>query len=53
MLGLRGARRARWVSRCEELSAPGMRAGNGGTELGEPVRGPLAAGVLTGLRALS
>ena len=53
MLGPRGARRARWVGTCEELSAPGMRAGNGGTQLGDPVRGPLAAVVLTGLRALS
>ena len=53
MLGPRGARRAKWVSRCAEVSAPGMRAGNGGTQLGDPVRGPLAAGVLTGLRALS
>ena len=53
MLGPRGEPRARWVGRCEEVSVPGMRAGNGGTELGEPVRGPLAAGVLTGLRALS
>ena len=53
MLGPRGARRARWVGTCEGLSAPGMRAGNGGTQLGDPVRGPLAAVVLTGLRALS
>ena len=53
MLGLQGARRARWFGRCEELSAPGMRAGNGGAQLGVPVRGPPAAGVLTGLRALS
>ena len=53
MLGPRGARRARWVGRCEEVSAPGMRAGNGGAQLRDPVRGPPAAGVLTGLRALS
>ena len=53
MLGLRGARRARWVSRCEELSAPGMRAGNGGAQFGDPVGGPPEAGVLTGLCALS
>ena len=52
MLGPRGARRARWVSRCEELSASGMRAGNGGTQLGDPVRGPPAA-VVDGTRALS
>ena len=49
MLGLRGAHRARWVSRCEELSAPGMRAGNRGAQIGDPVPGPPAAGVLTGL----
>ena len=53
MLGPQGAHRARWVGRCEEVSAPGMRAGNGGAQLGDPVRGPPAAGVLTGLRALS
>ena len=53
MLGPRGARRAQWVGRCEELSEPGMRAGNGGTQLGDPVRGPPAAVVLTGLCALS
>ena len=53
MLVPRGARRARWVGRCEELSAPGMHVGNGGTQLGDPVRGPPAAGVLTELRALS
>ena len=52
-LGPRGARRARWVGRCEEVSAPGMRAGNGGTQLEDPVCGPPAAVVLTGLRALS
>ena len=49
MLGPRGARRARWVRRCEELSAHGRRAGNGGAQLGDPVRGPPAAGDLTGL----
>ena len=53
MLGPRGARRARWVGRCEEVSAPGMRAGNGGAQLGDPVRRPPVAGVLTRLRALS
>ena len=50
MLRPRGARWAQWVGRCEELSVPGMRAGNGGTQLGDPVHGPPAAGVLTGLR---
>ena len=53
ILGPRGARRAGWVGRCEEVSAPGMREGNGGTQRGDPVRGPPAARVLTGLRALS
>ena len=53
MLVPRGARRVRWVGRCEEVSAPGMRAGNGGAQLGDTVRGPPAAGVLKGLRALS
>ena len=53
MLGPRGARQARWVGRCGEVCAPGMLAGNGGTQLGDPVRGPPAAGVLTGLHALS
>ena len=52
-MGPRGAHRARWIGRCEEVSAHGMCAGNGGTQLGDPVRGPPAAGVLTGLRALS
>ena len=49
MLGPRCARRARWVGRCGEVSAPGMPAGNGGVQLGDPVRGPTAEGVLTGL----
>ena len=49
----RGALRARWVGRCEGLSAPGMREGNRGAQLGDPVRGPPAASVLTGLLALS
>ena len=49
MLGPRGARRARWVGRCGEVCAPGMLSGNGGAQLGDPVRGPPAAGVLTGL----
>ena len=48
-----GARQAQWVGRCEEHSAPGMREGNGRAQLGDPVRGPPAAGVLTGLLALS
>ena len=53
MLVSRSARRARWFGRCEEVSAPGMRAGNVGTQLGDPFRGAPAAGVLTGLRAPS
>ena len=43
MLGPRGARRARWVGRCGEVSVPGMCEGNGGTQLGVPVRGLPAA----------
>ena len=53
MLGPQGARRARWVGRCEEVSAPGMRADGGGAELGDPVPWPPAAGVQMGLPALS
>ena len=53
MLGPRGACQARWVRRCEEVSAAGTRAGDGGTQIGDPVRWPPAAGVLAGLRALS
>ena len=49
MLRPRGAPRARWVGRCGEVSAPGMCAGNGGAQLGGPVRWPPAAGALTGL----
>ena len=45
MLGPRGERRARWVGRCEEVSAPRMCAGNGGAQIGDPVLWPLAAGV--------
>ena len=52
MLAPRGARRARWVGRCGDVSVPGMRAGNRGAQLRDPVRGPPAADVLTGLRAL-
>ena len=53
MLGPRGARRALLVGRCEEVSAPGMRAGDGGAQIGDPVRWPPAAGVQMGLRAPS
>ena len=45
--------RARWVRRCEGISAPGMRVGDGGAQLGDPVRWPPAAGVQMGLGALS
>ena len=45
--------RERWVRRCEGISAPGMRAGDGGAQLGDPVRWPPAAGVQMGLGALS
>ena len=52
-LGPLGMRRERWVRRCEGVSALGMRAGDGGTQLGDPVRWPPAAGVQMGLPALS
>ena len=52
-LGPPGVRRERWVRRCEGVSALGMRAGDGGTQLGDPVRWPLATGVQMGLAALS
>ena len=45
MLGPLGAHRAWSVRRCEEVSAPGMRAGDGGAQLRDPVHWPLAAGV--------
>ena len=53
MLRPRGARWTQWVGRCEELSVPGMHVDNGAAQLEDAVRWPLAAGVLTGLRALS
>ena len=53
MLGPRGARRALCLGRCGEVSAPGMRMGNGGAQLGHPVCWPPSVGVLTGLCALS
>ena len=34
MLGPRGARRVRWVGRCQEVSAPGMHLGDGGAQMG-------------------
>ena len=51
-LGPPGVRRERWVCRCEGVSALGMHAGDGGTQLGDPVRWPLATGVQMGLPAL-
>ena len=44
-LGPPGVRRERWVRRCEGVSALGMRAGDGGKQLSDPVRWPLAVGV--------
>ena len=52
-LGPLGVRRERWVRRCEGVSALGMRAGDVGTQLGDPVRWPQATGVQMGLPALS
>ena len=52
-LGPPGVRRERWVRRCEGLSALGMRAGDGGTQFGDPIHWPPAAGVQLGLPALS
>ena len=52
-LGPPGVHWERWVRRCEGVSALGMRAGDGGTQLGDPVRWPPAAGVQIGLPALS
>ena len=52
-LGLPGVLWERWVCRCEGVSALGMRAGDGGTQLGDPVCWSLAMGVQMGLPALS
>ena len=52
-LGPPGMRRERWVRRCEGVSALGMRAADGGTQIGDPVRWPPAMGVQMGLPALS
>ena len=51
-LGPPGVRQERWVRRCEWVSALGIRAGDGGTQLGDPVRWSLATGVQMGLPAL-
>ena len=52
-LGLPGVRWERWVPRCEGVSALGMRAGAGDTQLGDPIHWPLTTGVQMGLPALS
>ena len=52
-MGSPGLLPERWVRRCEEVSALGMRAGDGATQLGDPVCWPPAAGVQMGLPALS
>ena len=52
-LGPPGVRRERWVCRCEGVSALGMRAGDGGIQLGDPVRWPPAMSAQMGLPALS
>ena len=52
-LGPSGVRREHWVCRCEGVSALGMRAGDGATQLGDPVRWLPAMGVQMGPPALS
>ena len=52
-LGPPGVRQEHWVRRCEGVSALGMRASDGGTQLGDPVRWLPATGVQMGLPALS
>ena len=52
-LGPPGVLPEHWVRRCEGVSALGMRAGDGGTQLGDPVRWPPATVVQMGLPALS
>ena len=52
-LGPPGVRRECWVRRCEGISALGVRDGDGGTQLVDPVHWPLATGVQMGLPALS
>ena len=52
-LGPPGVRREHWVRRCEGVSALGMCASDGGTQLGDPVRWLPATGVQMGLPALS
>ena len=52
-LGPPGVRQECWVHSCEGASALGMRAGDGGTQLGDRVRSLPATGIQTGLPALS
>ena len=52
-LGSPGLLPERWVRRCEGVSALGMCAGDGGTQLGDPVHWPPATGVQMGLPPLS
>lgn len=52
-LGPPGVRQEHWVRRCEGVSALGMSASDGGTQLGDPVRWLPATGVQMGLPALS
>ena len=52
-MGPPGVLRERWVRRSEGVSALGMRAGDGGTQLGDRVRSPPATGIQMGLPALS
>ena len=52
-LGPPGVRQEHWVRRCEGVSALGMSASDGGTQLGDPVLWLPATGVQMGLPALS
>ena len=52
-LGPPGVHQEHWVCRCEGVSALGMRASDGGTQLGDPVCWLPATGVQMGLPALS
>ena len=52
-LGPPGVRQEHWVRRCEGVSALGMSASDGGTQLGDPGRWLPAMGVQMGLPALS
>ena len=52
-MGPPGVRQEHWVRRCEGVSALGMSASDGGTQLGDPVLWLPATGVQMGLPALS